>query len=135
MPIYEYLCQVCAHRFEVRQKFSDPPVETCVRCGKSVNRLISAPAIMFKGSGWYVTDYSDKFKAPTEAPSTNGQDESKKEASPASKDSKEKPAAAASGEAPGTPTATKDASPSPAPTQSGSSNSSGTSKPSSSERS
>ncbi|HEV8540019.1 MAG TPA: FmdB family zinc ribbon protein [Nitrospiraceae bacterium] len=65
MPIYEYLCQSCG-RFEVKQKFSDPAVTACARCGQAVTRLISAPAIMFKGSGWYVTDYSDKMKAPAE---------------------------------------------------------------------
>ncbi|WP_447976770.1 FmdB family zinc ribbon protein [Candidatus Nitrospira bockiana] len=73
MPIYEYLCQSCSHRFEVKQKFDDPPLSTCTRCGQPVQKLISAPAIMFKGSGWYITDYSDKLKAPTsETPSGNG---------------------------------------------------------------
>jgi putative FmdB family regulatory protein len=65
MPIYEYLCQSCG-RFEVKQKMTDPAVTACARCGQVVTRLISAPAIMFKGSGWYVTDYSDKMKAPAE---------------------------------------------------------------------
>ncbi|MBA2252265.1 MAG: zinc ribbon domain-containing protein [Nitrospirales bacterium] len=64
MPIYEYVCQSCQHRFEVKQKFSDDPISSCARCGQAVNKIISAPAIMFKGSGWYVTDYSDKMKAP-----------------------------------------------------------------------
>lgn len=64
MPIYEYLCDVCAYRFERKQSMKDEPVATCERCGKSVTRLISSPAIMFKGSGWYVTDYSDKLKPP-----------------------------------------------------------------------
>jgi putative FmdB family regulatory protein len=66
MPIYEYMCDSCSHRFEVKQKMIDPPVDVCDRCGKAVRRLISSPAIMFKGSGWYVTDYSDKMKAPAE---------------------------------------------------------------------
>ena len=65
MPIYEYVCQSCQVRFEVKQKVSDPPVSGCVRCGQAVTKVISAPAIMFKGGGWYVTDYSDKLKAPT----------------------------------------------------------------------
>jgi putative FmdB family regulatory protein len=68
VPIYEYLCQSCQHQFEVKQKFSDEPILSCVRCGQSVKKIISAPAIMFKGSGWYVTDYSDKMKAPGQAP-------------------------------------------------------------------
>ena len=64
MPIYEYVCDGCAYRFERKQSIKDDPVATCERCGKSVTRLISSPAIMFKGSGWYVTDYSDKLKPP-----------------------------------------------------------------------
>lgn len=67
MPIYEYLCQGCRHGFEVKQSFSDPPVSSCPRCGQAVTKVISAPAIMFKGSGWYVTDYSDKLKPGPEA--------------------------------------------------------------------
>lgn len=65
MPVYEYGCEA-GHRFEVTQKFSDPPVITCQACAQPVSKLISAPAIMFKGSGWYITDYSDKMK-PTAA--------------------------------------------------------------------
>ena len=64
MPIYEYQCESCEHIFEVQQKFSDPLVDACIKCGKSVRKLISAPGIMFKGSGWYVTDYSNKLKDP-----------------------------------------------------------------------
>ncbi|NKB80848.1 MAG: hypothetical protein GKS05_02920 [Nitrospirales bacterium] len=64
MPIYEYACDACDNQFEVKQKFSDPPVETCPNCGKSVRKLISVPGIVFKGTGWYVTDYSNKFKDP-----------------------------------------------------------------------
>ena len=65
MPTYEYLCQECSYKFELKQSMKDEPVATCAQCGKPVNRIISAPAIMFKGSGWYVTDYSDKMKPPT----------------------------------------------------------------------
>ena len=65
MPVYEYGCKA-GHRFEVTQKFSDPPITTCQACAQAVSKLISAPAIMFKGSGWYITDYSDKLK-PTAA--------------------------------------------------------------------
>ena len=64
MPIYEYACDTCGHQFEVQQKFSDPLVEECLECGKPVRKLISAPGIMFKGTGWYVTDYSNKLKDP-----------------------------------------------------------------------
>ena len=65
MPIYEYLCQDCSYTFELKQSIKDEPVATCSKCGKSVSRIISAPAIMFKGTGWYVTDYSDKLKPPS----------------------------------------------------------------------
>ena len=58
MPLYEYECQACGHRFEVIQKYSDPQIETCVKCGGPVEKLVSSPAIQFKGSGWYITDYA-----------------------------------------------------------------------------
>jgi len=58
MPLYEYQCEVCGHRFEKIQKFSDPPIDSCPSCGGSVRKLISSPAFQFKGSGWYVTDYA-----------------------------------------------------------------------------
>jgi putative FmdB family regulatory protein len=60
MPIYEYVCTGCNHRFEKIQKFSDPPVQTCPDCGQRVEQAFSAPAIQFKGSGWYITDYAHK---------------------------------------------------------------------------
>lgn len=60
MPLYEYECEACGRRFERIQKFSDPPVETCPTCGGKVHKLVSSPAFQFKGTGWYVTDYSRK---------------------------------------------------------------------------
>lgn len=60
MPLYEYLCDTCGHRFEVIQKFSDAPIDTCPKCGATVRKLMSSPAIQFKGSGWYITDYAKK---------------------------------------------------------------------------
>ncbi|HEU4501905.1 MAG TPA: FmdB family zinc ribbon protein [Nitrospira sp.] len=66
MPIYEYQCDGCSYQFEVKQSIKDAPLTTCERCGKSLRRLISSPGIMFKGSGWYVTDYSNKLKPPSE---------------------------------------------------------------------
>lgn len=63
MPLYEYECEACRQRFEVIQKFSDPSPETCPACGKGpVRQLLSSPAIQFKGSGWYITDYAKKGK-------------------------------------------------------------------------
>ena len=60
MPLYEYQCESCSTRFERIQKFSDPPVETCPKCAGPVKKLPSSPAIQFKGSGWYITDYAKK---------------------------------------------------------------------------
>jgi putative FmdB family regulatory protein len=60
MPLYEYECESCRNRFERIQKFSDPLVETCPSCGGAVRKLLSSPAIQFKGSGWYITDYAKK---------------------------------------------------------------------------
>ncbi|MBI3931771.1 MAG: zinc ribbon domain-containing protein [Acidobacteria bacterium] len=59
MPLHEYQCLQCG-RFELIQKFSDPPLAACPTCGKEVQKLLSAPAIQFKGAGWYVTDYAKK---------------------------------------------------------------------------
>lgn len=58
MPLYEYQCRKCAERTEVVRRFSDPPLTTCEACGGELNKLISSPAIQFKGSGFYITDYA-----------------------------------------------------------------------------
>jgi putative FmdB family regulatory protein len=90
MPIYEYECVNNKHRFEVIQKFDDPPVAHCTICGEPVEKLLSPPAIQFKGSGWYITDYARKDS------SSEKKSETKTE-TPASSESKtEKPAAATS---------------------------------------
>jgi putative FmdB family regulatory protein len=61
MPLYEYECEGCRHRFERIQKFSDPPAEVCPSCGKKkLRKLVSSPAIQFKGSGFYINDYARK---------------------------------------------------------------------------
>jgi putative FmdB family regulatory protein len=61
MPLYEYECESCSNRFERIQKYSDPPIDVCPVCGKGpVRKLPSSPAIQFKGSGWYITDYAKK---------------------------------------------------------------------------
>ena len=66
MPLYEYECDACGHRFEKIQKFSDPLEDTCPKCGGHVHKLMSSPAIQFKGSGFYITDYpkGEKVTAP-----------------------------------------------------------------------
>lgn len=67
MPLYEYQCDAHGHRFERIQKLSDPPIDKCPECGGTVRKLISSPAIQFKGSGWYVTDYARKPEKPDSA--------------------------------------------------------------------
>jgi putative FmdB family regulatory protein len=104
MPLYEYECTVCGHRFERIQKFSDPPVEECPNCGeKKVQKLMSSPAIQFKGSGWYITDYARKGAAGTDtktATSSESSSESttKSTESNKSKESKESGKSKESGE-------------------------------------
>lgn len=62
MPLYEYRCDACETTFERIQKFSDPPVAECPTCGGPVHKLVSSPAIQFKGTGWYITDYAKSGK-------------------------------------------------------------------------
>jgi len=82
MPLYEYLCDACGHRFEKIQKFSDPLVAECPKCGGAVHKLMSSPAIQFKGSGFYITDYAKKdhvAAAKADGASNNGSVSSSKE--------------------------------------------------------
>jgi putative FmdB family regulatory protein len=65
MPLYEYQCQACGHRFEVIQKFSDAPPAACPKCSGVLEKLVSSPAIQFKGSGFYLTDYGRGGKSDT----------------------------------------------------------------------
>jgi putative FmdB family regulatory protein len=60
MPLYEYECQKCGKRTEALQRFVDPPLTVCPTCGGDLKKLLSAPAVQFKGTGWYVTDYAGK---------------------------------------------------------------------------
>lgn len=90
MPLYEFECQGCHHRFEKIQSVSDPDPK-CPKCGSQVERLLHAPAVQFKGSGWYVTDYAKSGSAKTDSKSTEKTDsgspaksESKTETKPAS---------------------------------------------------
>jgi putative FmdB family regulatory protein len=80
MPLYEYECEMCAQRFERIQKFSDPPVDKCPSCGGPVRKLLSSPAIQFKGSGWYITDYAKKSGGDGAKPSGGGEAAPKTEA-------------------------------------------------------
>ena len=72
MPLYEYQCKKCGHRFERIQRFSDPLVKKCPDCGGKVEQMISAPAVQFKGSGWYVTDYAKKSSGASTSGSEAG---------------------------------------------------------------
>jgi putative FmdB family regulatory protein len=75
MPLYEYQCDACAHRFEVIQKFSDAPIDQCPKCGGAVRKLLSSPAIQFKGSGWYITDYARAGKSESAGGRADGKAE------------------------------------------------------------
>jgi putative FmdB family regulatory protein len=70
MPLYEYECESCSHRFEVIQKFSDAPISVCPKCGGPVQKLLSSPAIQFKGSGFYLTDYGRGTGSKSESANT-----------------------------------------------------------------
>ncbi len=79
MPLYEYKCQKCASVFEVIQKISDSPLTECPACGGMLKKVISAPAIQFKGSGFYITDYAKKNIPRKEARPEKKQKSDKKE--------------------------------------------------------
>ena len=94
MPIYEYECRKCKAHTEAFQKVSDKPLTKCLKCGGRLDKRISAPAIQFKGSGWYVTDYAGKATKDeaSESHTASGTtkektDKSKKESSPSKKTS------------------------------------------------
>lgn len=78
MPLYEYICNKCGKRFEALQKFSDEPLKTHDECGGEAERLLSAPALQFKGSGWYVTDYARNSGANGSADAKTGDKSEKK---------------------------------------------------------
>jgi putative FmdB family regulatory protein len=79
MPLYEYECKKCGHRFEKIQKFSDRMVKKCPDCGGQVEQMISAPAVQFKGTGWYVTDYAKKTSSPGSSGSGDSSSKDKKD--------------------------------------------------------
>ena len=115
MPLYEYECDNNGHRFEVIQKFSDPPIQACPTCGGPVHKVISSPAFQFKGTGWYITDYARKggeskdtksTKSSSEAGESKDSKESKesKESKDSSESKSEKPSTAEATSAKATPT-------------------------------
>ena len=89
MPLYEYQCEGCGETVEIIQKFSDPPLSECEKCGGELERLLSDPAVQFKGSGWYVTDYGRKngknSESPTKEKKKTTSDSTKKDASESKK--------------------------------------------------
>ena len=86
--MYEYECTACGHRFERIQKFSDAPIEECPNCGeRKVQKLLSSPAIQFKGTGWYITDYAKKSGTGTDTKTGSSGDGSKETTSSESKES------------------------------------------------
>ena len=78
MPLYEYQCLNCGKRTEVLQRFEDAPLAACPACGGEVKKLISSPAVQFKGSGWYVTDYAGKKGGGSSSKSESKSDDSAK---------------------------------------------------------
>jgi len=89
VPLYEYECERCGKRFEVIQRVSDEPLSDCTACGGPVHRLLSSPAVQFKGTGWYVTDYPRKA-----APASDSAGDAKQGKEDGSGKESEKPAAA-----------------------------------------
>jgi putative FmdB family regulatory protein len=97
MPLYEYQCDACGDRFEKIVKFSDPPLETCPKCGAGpVQKLLSSPAIQFKGSGWYITDYAKKSGDSATGPKSPKSTSEKSESTDSTKSSASTDAPAAS---------------------------------------
>jgi putative FmdB family regulatory protein len=96
VPLYEYQCKKCKHKFEKIQKFSDRPIRKCPDCGAPVDKIQHAPNVQFKGSGWYVTDYGGKSdKSKSDDASEKGSEKDKSEKAGSEKSSSEKKDSAA----------------------------------------
>jgi putative FmdB family regulatory protein len=111
MPNYEYLCKDCGHRFEQIRKFSDKQLRKCPECGGVIEQVISAPAVQFKGSGWYVTDYAKKGSSSGSSSSASSDSDSSAKETKDSKESKD------AKDAKETKDAKKDEKPKPEPSQ------------------
>ena len=137
MPLYEYQCDACGHRFETIRKFSDAPLEACPKCGGALQKLQSAPAFHLKGSGWYITDYARKEQGGgTDKPAGDKSDTAEKSEKSEKSDKSDKPdkaaktdkteksdksdSAAKSGSEPAAPAAKADTAASPSTSSSGS---------------
>lgn len=99
MPLHEYECKKCGHRFEKIQKFSDEPIKICPKCAGEVEQLLSAPAVRFKGAGWYVNDYAKKGSG---APKNSSGEPGSTSAASSSSESKSESAAESKPAAPAT---------------------------------
>jgi putative FmdB family regulatory protein len=96
VPLYEYQCKKCKHKFEKIQKFSDRPIKKCPECGSPVEKIMHAPNVQFKGSGWYVTDYGGKSdKSKSDDASEKGSEKDKSDKAGSEKSSSEKKDSAA----------------------------------------
>jgi putative FmdB family regulatory protein len=96
VPLYEYQCKKCKHKFEKIQKFSDRPIKKCPQCGSPVEKVMHAPNVQFKGTGWYVTDYGGKSdKSKTDGGSEKGSEKDKSDKAGSEKSSSEKKDSAA----------------------------------------
>lgn len=107
LPLYEYRCTQCGHRFEKIQGFSSEPESVCPKCGGALTRPLTAPALQFKGAGWYVNDYAPKAASSASSESKPAESDTSKDSKPAASE----PAAKAS---------TSEPSSSPSSTDSGS---------------
>jgi putative FmdB family regulatory protein len=93
VPLYEYECQKCHHRFEEIQRLGDPPIKKCPKCKKGgVKKLLSSPAVHFKGTGWYVTDYARKQPASSESSEKEKETKDKEAAGKPGKETKKEAA-------------------------------------------
>jgi putative FmdB family regulatory protein len=86
VPLYEYQCKKCKHKFEKIHKFSDPPIRKCPECGSPVEKVMHAPNVQFKGTGWYVTDYGGKDKSEKSKPEGSSDKASSEKKESAAKD-------------------------------------------------
>src|SRR5215470_18854228 len=89
MPLYEYVCQSCGKKTEVLQRLNERPLKICPHCGGKLKKAISAPAIQFKGSGWYVTDYARAKKEGKEGKKVSAEKSEAPEKPVEKKESKE----------------------------------------------
>lgn len=111
MPLYEYRCRKCGAQIEKIRKFSDPLLTTCEECGGDLDQLLSAPAIQFKGSGWYVTDYG---KSGSSKPSDEKSERAAEKASDDKSDAAKSGTSAAKAEGSSSTSPTKATEPAPA---------------------